>query len=258
MQTSHVDQGNIQYNFEGQVVIVTGGTRGIGRAISEKFLEAKAHVVAIYRSNDEAANQFKSDLGDLGERLHLKKLDVCSYSDCEKFYNELDQQFENIHVLVNNSGIRRDNLLLLMKEDMWDSVIETNLKGTFNMTKFATQRFLKSKYGRIVNMSSIAGTLGLQGQANYSASKAGQIAFSKSVGKEVAKRGITINNITPGFVETELISDLPEKLVDEYKKQVPMKRFATTDEISVAVLFLSSREASYITGATVEIAGGLN
>ena len=145
-----------------------------------------------------------------------------------------------------------------MTEGEWDSVIDTNLKGTYNMTRFAVLQMMKNRFGRIVNMSSVGGKLGLPGQANYAASKAGQIALSLSVSKEVAKRNITINNVCPGFIETELLSDLPEEQVKEYKSQVPMKRFGKVDEVAHAVLFFASKEASYITGATLDIAGGLN
>ena len=146
----------------------------------------------------------------------------------------------------------------MMDEKEWDGVLNTNLKGTFNMTKYAVKSFLKNRYGRIINISSIGGIMGLPGQTNYSASKAGQIAFAKSLSKEVAKRNITINNVAPGFVETELIDDLPEKQVEEYKKQVPMKRFAKPKEIADVTLFLASKEASYVTGSTIEVTGGLN
>jgi 3-oxoacyl-[acyl-carrier protein] reductase len=145
-----------------------------------------------------------------------------------------------------------------MSENEWDSVIDTNLKGTYNMTRFGVLAMMKNRYGRIVNMSSVGGKLGLPGQANYAASKAGQIALSLSVSKEVAKRNITINNVCPGFIETELLKDLPEEQIKEYKSQVPMKRFGKVEEVAHAVLFFASKEASYITGATLDIAGGLN
>ncbi len=250
-----MQDSNIKYDFSDQVCIVTGGTRGIGREISKHFLNAGAKVIALYKSNHEKANAFKNDLGELSDRLTIESVDVSDYHACEEFFKKYSDT--SIHVLVNNSGIRRDGLLLMMKEEQWDSVLHTNLKGTFNMTKFATAAMLKNRYGRIINMSSVAGVLGLPGQCNYSASKAGQIAFSKSLSKEVAKRGITINNIAPGFIETELIDDLPEAQVSEYKKQVPMKRFGSSQEVANTVLFLASKESSYITGATIEITGGL-
>ncbi len=245
----------LSFNFENKTAIVTGGTRGIGKEISKAFLNAGGSVIAIYRSNHEAANAFKSELGALGERLFIASLDVSDYNACESFFAKYDET--QIDILVNNSGIRQDNLLLMMKEDQWDNVINTNLKGTFNMTKFAVAKMLRNRYGRIVNVSSIAGVLGLPGQTNYSASKAGQIAFAKSLSKEVAKKNITINSIAPGFIETELIDDLPEEQVKEYKKQVPMRRFGKASEVADAVLFLSTDQAGYITGSTIEITGGL-
>ena len=144
-----------------------------------------------------------------------------------------------------------------MTNEEWDKVIDINLKGTFNMSKLAVLKMMRKRYGRIINMSSIGGMLGLQGQANYAASKAGQIALSKSLSKEVAKRNITVNNIAPGFIETDLIKDLPEEQIKDYKKQVPMKRFGTVEEVANTVLFLASKEASYITATTIEVSGGL-
>ena len=240
-------------NFNGQTAIVTGGTRGIGRGITEAFLKNGATVIATYASNDTAANSFKEEMATFGDRLILKKFDVSKTSECEEFFNTL----EEIDILVNNSGIRKDNLLATLSEDDWDQVMNINLKGTYNMSKFAVLKMMRKRYGRIINISSIGGALGLPGQANYAASKAGQIAISKSLSKEVAKRNITVNNIAPGFIETELIQDLPEEQVKEYKKQVPMKRFGSTEEVAHAVMFLASREASYITGTTIEVSGGL-
>jgi len=245
----------LSFNFENKTAIITGGTRGIGKKISTSFLNSGANVIAIYRSNHDAAQSFKAELGSLGEKLSIESVDVADYGACEEFFKKYDET--KIDILVNNSGIRRDNLLLMMKEDQWDSVINTNLKGTFNMTKFAVAKMLRNRYGRVVNVSSVAGVLGLPGQTNYSASKAGQIAFAKSLSKEVAKKNITINSIAPGFIETELIDDLPEEQVKEYKKQVPMRRFGTAQEVADAVLFLSTDQAGYITGSTLEITGGL-
>lgn len=244
--------------FNGQNVIVTGGTRGIGAGLTESFLKGGATVVATYSGNDQAAQKFKDKLSIYGEKLVLKKFNVASSSEVENFFKEYETQFQSLEVLVNNAGIRRDSILPSMNESDWDAVIDTNLKGTYNMTKFAVLQMMKNRYGRIVNMSSVGGKLGLQGQANYAASKAGQIALSLSVSKEVAKRNITINNVCPGFIETELIADLPEDQVKEYKGQVPMKRFGKVEEVAHAVLFFASRESSYITGATLDVAGGLN
>ena len=246
------------FNFNSQHVIVTGGTRGIGAGITESFLKAGATVVATYSGNDDAAKMFKNRLSEFGDKLVLKKFNVANSSEVESFFTDYEKQFPSLEVLVNNAGIRRDQIVASMGEGDWDAVIDTNLKGTYNMTKYAVLTMMKNRYGRIVNMSSVGGKLGLPGQANYAASKAGQIAMSLSVSKEVAKRNITLNNVCPGFIDTELLKDLPEEQIKEYKSQVPMKRFGKVEEVSHAVLFFASKESSYITGATLDIAGGLN
>ena len=246
------------YQFTNQHVIVTGGTRGIGVSITESFLKSGATVIATYSGNDEAARNFKERLSLYGEKLVIKKFNVGNFLEVENFFKDYEQTFPSLEVLINNAGIRRDNILASMSEGEWDSVLETNLKGTYNMTKFAILQMMKNRYGRIVNMSSVGGKLGLPGQANYAASKAGQIALSLSTSKEVAKRNITINNVCPGFIDTELLSGLPQEQVKEYKSQVPMKRFGKVEEVAHAVLFFASKEASYITGATLDVAGGLN
>jgi len=245
-------------SFESQYVIVTGGTRGIGAGIVESFLQKGATVIATYSGNDEAARNFKEKFAAFGNKLVLKKFNVQKTSEVEAFFAEYEKEFPSLEILVNNAGIRRDSIIPSMTEDDWDAVIDTNLKGTFNMTRSAVLQMMKNRYGRIINMSSVGGKLGLPGQANYAASKAGQIALSLSVSKEVAKRNITINNVCPGFIDTELLKDLPEEQVKEYKAQVPMKRFGKVEEVAYAVLFFASKEASYITGSTLDIAGGLN
>ena len=243
--------------FNNQTAIVTGGTRGIGRGITEALIKQGVHVIATYASNDEAANSFKESLGDLSKNCTLKKFDISSFKACEEFFNDISKDFEQIHILINNGGIRKDNLGASMTEEEWDDVLAINLKGTFNMTKHAILHMMGKRYGRIVNISSVGGRLGLPGQANYAASKAGQEALSKSMSKEVAKRKITINNVCPGFIETELLSDLAPELVKEYKSQVPMKRFGTVDEVAHAVLFLASPNSSYITGTSIDVSGGI-
>jgi len=245
------------FNFNDRVVVVTGGTRGIGRAISESFLKAGAKVVATYQGNDEKAQEMKLSLKELGENLELRKFDVRNAESVKTFYSWIEESMTKVDVLINNSGIRRDNILASLSENDWDDVLDTNLKGTYLMTQGAVLLMMKKRYGRIVNISSVGGELGLPGQANYAASKAGQVAISQSVSKEVAKRGITINNVLPGFIETELIADLPVDQVEEYKKQVPMKRFGSAKEVANAVMFLASEEASYITGASLTVDGGL-
>ena len=244
-------------NFNDQVVIVTGGTRGIGAGIAKSFLNAGAMVVSTYAGNDEKALAFKASLGDMSERLHLRKFDVSLKSDVDTFWSWADETFEQVHVLVNNAGIRQDGILASLEESAWDRVIDINLKGTYLMSQGAVLKMMRNRYGRIVNMSSIGGALGLAGQSNYAASKAGQVAMAKTLSKEVAKRGITVNCVLPGFIETELIGDLPEEQVKAYKATVPLKRFGSTEEVAHAVQFLASKKAAYITGTTLEVAGGL-
>lgn len=244
-------------NFENQVVIVTGGSRGIGRALSQAFLLAGAQVVATYNSDHQKAQSFKAELGSLGERLDLRHFDVSQPQEVEIFWQAMDEKFPQIHVLINNSGIRKDSLGAAMNELDWQRVIDVNLSGAFYMSKRAILSMMKKRYGRIINMSSVGARLALPGQCNYAASKAAQIAMSNSLAKEVGKRGITVNSVCPGFIETELLEGLSAEQINEYKAQVPLKRFGTPEEVACAVLFLASRQASYITGSTLEVAGGL-
>ncbi|MFW5887550.1 MAG: 3-oxoacyl-ACP reductase FabG [Bacteriovoracia bacterium] len=245
------------FDFQDQRIIVTGGTRGIGAGITTAFLNAGAQVIATYRSNDKAANEFKENQGEHKKHLDIQRCDVSDAKQVKDFFTYLEEKYTSIEVLVNNAGIRNDQLTAMMEEKAWDDVVNANLKGTFLMSQQAVLKFMSNRYGRIVNISSIGGRLGLPGQANYSATKAGQIAFSKSLSKEVAKRGITINNVAPGFIATDFINDLPQEQLEEYKKTVPMKRFGKVEEVAHAVLFLADRNSAYITGATLEITGGL-
>ena len=244
-------------DFNGQIAIVTGGTRGIGRGITEAFLKKGATVIATYAGNDSAAMKMKEELSLYGDKLIVKKCDVRDESAVAELYKFVEDSFSKLDILVNNSGIRKDQLTATMSLIEWNDVINTNLTGTFLMSKHATLLMMKNRYGRIVNMSSVGGEIGLPGQANYAASKAGQVAISKTLSKEVAKRGITVNNVLPGFIDTELLADLPEEQRKEYAKDVPMKRFGKVDEVAHAVLFFASKEASYITGSSLEVDGGL-
>lgn len=244
--------------FKDKVIVITGGTRGIGAGIATEFLNAGGSVIATYAGNDERAQAFKGSLGERGEKLILRKFDVADKEAVEAFWTSITEDFEQIHILVNNAGIRRDNILASLDEESWDRVIDTNLKGTYLMSQGAVLHMMRKRFGRIINMSSIGGVLGLPGQSNYAASKAGQIAMAKTLSKEVGKRGITVNCVLPGFIETELIADLPEEQVKEYKSQVPLKRFGKTEEVANAVMFLASEKAAYITGSCLEVTGGLN
>jgi len=243
------------FDFSGQTALVTGGTRSIGRAISEALLRAGAKVIATYVGNDEAAQAFRAEIG--GDRLELAKFDVADYAAVEAFFQGYAEKHGKLDILVNNSGIRRDSVLAMMNRDDWDRVLDINLGGVFNMCRFAVREMMTARYGRIVNITSPSGKFGFEGQCNYAASKAGMVALSRSLCKEVAKRGITVNCVSPGFIETDLIADLPPELVKEYKAGVPVKRFGKPEEVAYAVLSLCAKEASYITGATLEVTGGL-
>ena len=245
------------FDFNNQRVIVTGGTRGIGAGISKAFLKAGATVIATYSSNDTSANEFKNINEQYALKLDVKKYDVSSSKEVKEFFKYLDEKYPSLEVLVNNSGIRQDALMALMQDEQWKKVLDVNLTGTFFMSREIISRFMANRFGRIINISSLGGDIGFQGQANYAASKAGQLAMTKSLSKEVAKKGITVNCVSPGFIDTELISDLPEEQRKEYLKMIPQKRFGKVEEVAHTVLFLASREASYITGTSITVAGGL-
>jgi 3-oxoacyl-[acyl-carrier protein] reductase len=245
------------YNFKGQTVIVTGGTRGIGRSIAESFLKAGARVIVTYISNEAAAAQFRKDNSQFAENIDIQKLDVAKYEEVERFFKYMDTKHGGFEVLVNNAGIRKDSVLAMMKESDWHDVMNVNLAGIFYMCKFAVKSLMRKRCGRIINISSVMERYGFKGQANYAASKAGLVALTKSLSKEVATRGITVNCVSPGFIATELIEDLPDKLRENYLATIPLKRFGSAEEVAACVLFLASKEASYITGSTLEVAGGL-
>ena len=241
--------------FEGQNVVVTGGTRGIGKGISEAFLKEGANVLATYGGNKAGADAFLEEFKEYESQISLSCFDVSNYEEAEKFFDELE--FEKLDILVNNAGIRKDNVVGMMPSADWQQVIDINLTGTFNMSKLAVMKMMRARYGRIVNITSPCSHFGFAGQANYAASKAGQIGLTRSLSKEVAKRGITVNCVSPGFIGTELIADLPEDLVKTYKGQVPMKRFGEVAEVASCVLFLAGKDASYVTGTVLEVTGGL-
>ena len=245
----------MNFDYSDYTVIVTGGTRGIGRATAEAFIKAGATVVATYVGNDAAANKFKDEIAS--EKLHLAKFDIANYNEVEKFFAKFDKDFDSLDVLVNCAGIRRDSIVGTMSIEDWQKVIDINLTGTFSASKFALQKMMQNRFGRIISITSPSGKMGIIGQANYAATKAAQVAFTKTLAKEAAKRKITVNCVSPGFIETDLIADLPEDVVKEYKKSVPLKRFGKPNEVASGILFLSSKEAGYITGTTLEITGGL-
>ena len=243
------------HDFKGQTAIVTGGTRGIGKSIVEGFLKAGARI--IIASNEAATEQFNQDNSEFAENIDIQMCDVAKYEDVEKFFEYVDKKYEGFEILVNNAGIRKDAVLAMMKESEWHDVLDVNLSGIFYMCKFAVMSLMRKRYGRIISITSPSGKYGFEGQANYAASKAGLVALTRSLSKEVARRGITVNCVSPGFIATELIQDLPQELRDTYVSQVPFKRFGKPEEVAACVLFLASKEASYISGATLEVTGGL-
>lgn len=243
--------------FKDQNIIVTGGTSGIGKAITIHFLKAQARVIATYAHNDERAKEFYQNHKNDSDSLFVKKCDVTQEEQVKDLYNYVEDKWGALHVLVNNSGIRDDAVMALMNKAQWGKVLETNLGGSFLMSKYAISLFMKHRYGRIINISSVGARLALSGQANYAASKAGQLAMASALSKEVAKKGITVNTICPGFIETPFIEELSDEQKSIYKKSVPMRRFGSPNEVAYAVSFLASKEASYITGTSLDIAGGL-
>lgn len=245
------------HDFSEQKVIVTGASRGIGKAICKAFLEQGATVIGIYASNKDAADLLQQECLQFKNKLHMHQCNVADTTQVQHFFRIIEEQFDTIDILINNAGIRKDKLLALMDQTTWQEVIDVNLTGTFNMCREAVLLMLKQKYGRIVNITSPVATLGFAGQTNYGATKAGQIGLTRSLCKEVAKKKITINCVSPGFIETEFIKDLPPELLKEYKKSIPMRRFGKVEEIADAVLFLASKKAAYINGAVLDVNGGL-
>lgn len=250
--------GGEMFDFREHNVIVTGGTSGIGAAVTSAFLEHGAFVTAIYGGDDAKADAFRAAIsGEAAQRIETLKLDVSDYAAVEAFYHDYSDRRGEVWILVNNAGIRRDSVIAMMPQEDWTRVLDVNLSSVFNMTKFAVQSMMRRRWGRIVNVTSPSGKFGFKGQANYAASKAGMVAVTRSVSKEVATRGITVNAVSPGFIETGFISDLPEETRKAYRKDVPMNRFGSPAEVASCILFLASPLASYVTGECLEVTGGL-
>ncbi|HPU44140.1 MAG TPA: 3-oxoacyl-[acyl-carrier-protein] reductase [Dictyoglomaceae bacterium] len=243
--------------LDGKVALVTGGSRGIGRATALALSREGAKVLINYKGNEEAALETLKELKEVGGEGEIYKADVSIEEEVERMFSFLLEKWGKLDILVNNAGITKDNLLLRMKVEDWDRVINTNLKGVFLCTKSAVKIMLKQKSGRIINISSIVGLKGNIGQANYASAKAGIIGFTKSVAREVASRGITVNAIAPGFISTEMTLVLSEEMRKKILEEIPLGRFGTCEDVAAAVKFLASDEANYITGVVLNIDGGL-
>lgn len=243
-------------DFSNQVVLVTGSGRGIGFAIAEKFAEANATVI-LCDYNDEALSGAVTKFKEHNFLFDALACDVTNGEQVDALINNIVGKFGALHVLINNAGITRDTLLLRMKEEQWDAVLTTNLKGIFLTTRASAKQFIKQRYGKIINISSVVGLTGNAGQGNYAASKAGVIGFSKSVAKELAARNVTVNVIAPGFIETPMTAGLSPEVQAEFLKRIPLNRAGTPQDVAGAALFLASPLADYITGQVIVVDGGM-
>lgn len=243
-----------------KIALITGGGQGIGKAIALRLARAGADIIINYidiANNKDIAEKTKKEIEQLGVSCTLISANVASFDETKEMFEQIKKQFGCLDILINNAGITRDNLILRMKENDFDSVIDVNLKGTFNCMKYATRLMMKQKYGRIVSLSSVVGVIGNAGQVNYSASKAGIIGMTKSLAREVGSRGITVNAVAPGFIQTAMTDVLSEEIKGQMLSQIPLESFGEVDDIANTVLFLVSDEAKYITGQTIHVDGGM-
>lgn len=243
--------------LKGKTIIVTGANRGIGKAIALKLGKIGANVIVNYRSNEKEASEVVAEIKELGGEASMVKADVSKYEDAESLINEAKNIYGSIYGVVNNAGITKDTLILRMKEEDFDAVINTNLKGTFNCCKAATPHLIKGRQGRIVNISSVIGLIGNVGQINYAASKAGILGVTKSLAREIGARGITVNAIAPGFIESDMTEVLADKYKEDILKNIPLKKLGKAEDVANAVAFLMSEESQYITGQVLNVDGGM-
>ncbi|WP_413468660.1 3-oxoacyl-[acyl-carrier-protein] reductase [Lishizhenia sp.] len=240
-----------------KVVIITGASRGIGKAIAQKCVEEGAKVAFTYLSSEEKAKALEAELTQNGGEVKGFKSNASDFDAAQKLVDDVMEAFGQVDVLINNAGITRDTLLMRMTEQQWDEVMNTNLKSAFNLTKAVQRPMLKARKGSIINMSSVVGVSGNAGQANYAASKAGMIGFTKSVAQELGSRNIRCNAIAPGFIETEMTGALDEKVVQEWRNSIPLKRGGSPEDVANATVFLASDMSAYITGQTLHVCGGM-
>jgi len=244
-------------NLNGKVALVTGASRGIGREIALELARSGANVVVNYAGNEKLALEVVSEIQSLGRESFAIRADVANSDDVQNMINETISRFGALHILVNNAGITRDNLLMRLKEDDWDAVLDTNLKGAFLTIKAASRQMMKQRTGRIINITSVVGFSGNGGQTNYSAAKAGLVGLTKSTAKELASRNITVNCVAPGFITTDMTDQLSDEIKQELQKQIPLARLGEPKDIAKAVAFLASDDSSYITGQTIHVNGGM-
>lgn len=238
-------------------VLITGASRGIGKAIAEEFAKAGANVAFTYLSSVEKGTALETELSAFGTKIKGYRSDASDYTAAEELINQVVADFGSIEVLINNAGITKDTLLMRMSEEQWDDVLRINLKSIFNLTKAATKPMMRAKTGSIINISSVVGLMGNAGQANYAASKAGMIGFSKSIAKELGSRNIRCNVVAPGFIETEMTGELNEEQLKEWTKSIPLKRAGQGKDIANACIFLGSDDSAYITGQVLVVDGGM-
>lgn len=243
--------------LDGKIALVTGGSRGIGRAVALKLAQYGADVAVNYSGSREKAEQTAEEIRALGRRAVVVQADVSKKEDCERMFREVSEALGTVDILVNNAGITRDNLAVRMSEEEFDSVIDTNLKGAFFCMKLAGTAMMKKRYGRIISLSSISGIRGNAGQINYCAAKAGVVGMTKCLAKELASRGVTVNAVAPGYIDTDMTAVLPEKVKEAVLAQIPLKRMGRPEDIAEAVAFLASDRASYITGQVLMVDGGM-
>ena len=241
----------------GKVAVVTGASRGIGRQIAKTMAREGAIVIVNYNGSAAKAEEVVKEITEAGGQAEAMQCNVSDYAASQEFLNSVIGKYKRIDILVNNAGITRDNLLMKMSEEDFDAVLDTNLKGAFNCTKHVSRQMLKQRGGRIINISSVSGVAGNAGQANYCASKAGVIGLTKSVARELGSRGITVNALAPGFIETEMTEVLPEDVKKSMGDQIPLKRFGKTEDVAEMAAFLASDKAAYVTGQVICVDGGM-